>query len=289
MIERNWEKLNFRNLPNLAGLYFRVLFKSLQKTPKSQPKPQLTKTGLLIEDFTFNQNQWRKYASLFDGSEEPLVLPLPFVFVATQKAQLMLMTHKLSQLKVLGLIHRSVEFHAVKPFSINATYQVKVYESNQTETDLGFEFQITAELRDQQGDLVMKYLSDYLVKKPKPRSKASEARQKSSQDSLVEWDEVKKFNVKTVNPYAWVSKDLNPIHLKGFSKLFGMKRPIAHGMYMVGLICACQKQQLAQARFDFLRPAVLPAPLKLVSNESGLYLLNEKSKPVLRAEIVTKP
>jgi acyl dehydratase len=63
--------------------------------------------------------------------------------------------------------------------------------------------------------------------------------------------------------YAWVSDDLNPIHLSWpTARLFGFSAPILHGMWGVGRLATQYAERVGGAvRFDceFKKPILLPA------------------------------
>jgi hypothetical protein len=90
--------------------------------------------------------------------------------------------------------------------------------------------------------------------------------------------------------YAAVSGDRNPIHLHPLSaRLFGMPRPIAHGMWLKARCLALLESQLPDAYTASVRfklPVYLPGKLSFASGRGSFSLHDGKNeKPHLSGTI----
>jgi hypothetical protein len=91
--------------------------------------------------------------------------------------------------------------------------------------------------------------------------------------------------------YGAVSGDRNPIHLHGWSaKLFGMPRPIAHGMWLKARCLAELESTLPEAftvSVRFKLPLFLPAQVAFGVRDGGAFEVRDASsgKPHLSGEL----
>ena len=90
--------------------------------------------------------------------------------------------------------------------------------------------------------------------------------------------------------YAAVSGDRNPIHLHPLSaRLFGMPKPIAHGMWLKARCLALLQGELPDAyaaEVSFKLPVYLPGKVSFASGDGRFSLHDEKNeKPHLSGMI----
>lgn len=89
--------------------------------------------------------------------------------------------------------------------------------------------------------------------------------------------------------YGAVSGDRNPIHLHPLTaRLFGFRRPIAHGMWTLAATLATVQNRLPDAyrvRARFARPVPLPGTVALISDRDHLELIDTRGRPHLVVDI----
>lgn len=113
--------------------------------------------------------------------------------------------------------------------------------------------------------------SHYLLK----RGNTSEARAPLQAPELTTASAHWQATVRAARQYAWLSGDLNPIHLSNLSaKLLGMRQAIMHGMHTVAMVEATLTQQQAplialSANFKRALPLGQSAHLFRHSADSG--------------------
>ncbi len=271
-------------LPELPS-YRPLLFKALLKRAASAP---LSPFSLSVSRFSFQETKVAHYRDFFDLPDESF--PLPYLFVATQAAQLYLFTHPKIAVRPLGLVHMGVEFESFSVIDTKQSFQFELSLTSQAQTKRGRTFELTGVLKN--GDVVVaQYRSQYLMPGQAKGNNTSNKPNKSQNEALDPVSPWHTITVSDARQYARLSGDYNPIHLsRWLSPLFGFKQPIAHGMYMVGKLYAKaihQNTESAPTRFkvSFCRPLLLPSPTYLSRSPHSLCLLTAKKKPCVEVEL----
>ncbi|MCQ1060098.1 MaoC family dehydratase [Photobacterium sp. DNB23_23_1] len=272
-------------LPSSVSLLGKALLKKGRK-----PLPQI---AVSINGFVFDSQRVNRYnasCGLPDGG-----LPLPFLFVATQPAQLLLLTHPDVSLKLLGMIHTHVSFHQQTPLEIGKPYDFRLEVVACSQTEKGMEFELEGRFT-LDGSYLASYRSRCLVReRVRKRQSAPEANDVGSKDlesldlerDAPTWTRLDTLPLtpKIARSYAAVSGDYNPIHLYWLTaKPFGFKAPIIHGMYSVARLFAAIDSPVSDVKFTFRRPTFLPSTVQLEAREGELRLLNHEGKPLVEAQ-----
>ncbi|MCK6263532.1 hypothetical protein KP803_09640 [Vibrio sp. ZSDE26] len=264
-------------LPDYRPLLCKALFKGRKGN-------ELKPFSLSIEHFSFQCDHIAMYRHFFNIRDKNF--PLPYLFVATQAAQLYLFTHPDIAIRPLGLVHTGIELDCFEYIDETLEFSFNLALSAQSDTERGKAFELTGSLLFE-NNVIAQYRSQYLIpnrnKKIKRSSTQEQEEAKSGKD--LNWGSI---SVNDARRYAKLSKDYNPIHLSHvLSRLFGFKQPIAHGMYMVGKLYekatvktterdkANSNQHLKVA---FCRPLLLPSPMYFRDQNDSLSLLNQKQK-----------
>jgi hypothetical protein len=151
----------------------------------------------------------------------------------------------------------------VRPMTATEPFSVRVWAADLAEHERGTQFQIHAEA-SASGEVVWRSSSTYLHREKRSnREKPSKSGSSDSAASLSGGHAVWEVPGDVGLRYAAVSGDRNPIHLHPLSaKLFGMKAPIAHGMWTKARCVAALEGELpdsyaVDARFKL--PIFLPS------------------------------
>lgn len=262
-------------LPSTVSLLAKAMLKKGR-----EPLPAI---NLAIEGFTFERANVNRYNTCCGLPQDRL--PLPYLFVATQPAQLMLLTHPSVSLKLLGMIHTHVSFHQQTPLQIGKAYDFTLGVIECIQTDKGLEFELEGRFTL---DSVYQasYRSRCLLRDKLPtndRKKITEVTGDEGGQALA-WTKRDKLTLtpQIARGYAAVSGDYNPIHLHWLTaKPFGFKAPIIHGMYSVAKMFAAIDSSVNQVEFTFRRPAFLPSIAELEVRERELRLINSEGKPLV--------
>mgnify|MGYP000170239714 CR=1 FL=1 len=275
--------ITFESLPGLPTLYLKAGIKRNAKQLKSLPELSLTVSG-----FKINRKQLSNYLNTFEY-ESTKLLPAPFLYLATQAIQLYMLTLPEFPLSPAGLVHLGVRFEQTKELSPEWQGNVVMSIINQRRSRKGLVLDIESRFENNAGIVCLTITSTYLAR-------AVKVRHDGSLPKLVCFDETQLNGGRIFESgfsvgrhagklYARLSGDYNPIHLYGWSaKLFGFKRPIIHGLYMVSKayseLYKQHKELPLEGLFQFKSPLYLPgkANLRLKANNDHWVILVSSSE-----------
>lgn len=197
------------------------------------------------------------------------VLPAGFVHALTFPLAMSVMNRDDFPLPLLGMIHLENRVVQSAPLRFTAELDIQAWAENLRGHRAGTQLDLVAEVRRSGEDAVSwRGVSTYLAKgvflpgidKPAAVSAAAEF---SAPDPTALWQ----LGVDTGRAYAAVSGDFNPIHLSVLSaKALGLRRSIAHGMYLASRALAdvgAAKGDAFSWDVAFEAPVFLPARVAL--------------------------
>jgi acyl dehydratase len=196
-------------------------------------------------------------------------LPPTYLHVVAFPLAMELMTRSSFPISVLGLVHVTNVIDELRPVATGEQPSLRVWAENLRAHRRGRQFDLVAQARV--GDeLVWTDRSTYLR-----REHDAGTRTQVTDTSVQEPEPPDEAAARIDVPgdigrrYAAVSGDRNPIHLHGLgAKLFGIRGPIAHGMWMKARCLAAFEDKLGQpARYTvrFKQPLRIPASAGLAS------------------------
>jgi acyl dehydratase len=234
-----------------------------------------------------DQGHLERYKS-FIGFTPTQYVPLSYFYLFAQRAQLSTMLDRRFTYPVPGLVHVANTMQLLEPVDLLQPLYVSI-EAKQQPPDATGKLHILFDvLISQSGKLKIKCDSRYLGKRgqrpsgSKPeKSPMSEvipptlAEEKTNQALIPNASWALPNNLG--RRYAALSGDYNPIHLWPWSaKLFGFKRPIAHGMYSVAKVQALLEDHFAarvcHLSANFIKPALLPGQVRLAVDGTNFCL-----------------
>ena len=288
---------SFQALPSLLNLYTKAVFKRNQK--KLTALPELT---LKVSDFVINTEQFNQYLESF-GFNENDKIPAPFFYLATQTSQLFLLTQSRFPLSPAGLVHLGVCFKQYKALLTkdwkNSQSSNYIFMSivNQRHSKKGLVFDIETELYDQNQTPYLKITNTYLARAIRVNSHEGlpvlcNLNPDDLSSSTLPITSIA-LNQHAGKRYARLSGDYNPIHLSRFTaKLFGFKRPIIHGIFLVSKAYAQLYNQSnpppLKGVFQFKSPFYLPGQGQLSIHTQGqqsLVLVSSNNQSHLHGKI----
>lgn len=288
---------SFQALPSLLNLYSKAVFKRNKKQLTSLP--ELT---LKVSDFAINTGQFSRYLESF-GFKKDNKIPAPFFYLATQTSQLLLLTQTRFPLSPAGLVHLGVCFEQQRALvtedwqdSQSGNY-ILMSIMNQRHSKKGLVFDIETEFYNQQNTAFLKITNTYLARAIKVESHEGLPVlcdfNQVNQTSVPSLDSTITLNQHAGKRYAQLSGDYNPIHLSRFTaKLFGFKRPIIHGIYLVSKAYAQLNNQQSsppqKGVFQFKSPFFLPGEGVLTIHTQGKessVLVHSKNQSHLHGKI----
>lgn len=204
------------------------------------------------------------------------VLPAGFIHALAFPLAMSVMNREDFPLPLLGMIHLKNHVEQLEPVLFSQPLDIQAWTENLRGHRAGTQFDVVAEVRATgTGQLVWRGVSGYLSKGvflpgvdkpglPLPQEEFT------APDPTAVWQ----LGVETGRMYAGVSGDFNPIHLSLISaRALGLKRPIAHGMYLASRALAdvgSVKSDSFAWDVTFEAPVFLPARVALdISTEQA--------------------
>lgn len=246
-------------LPTVSPwLLLRALFKRA-----APPSTQALGTEYLLD--RIDVDHVRRYNEAFGFPEGSV--PLTYLYLLAQRAQLATMLDCAMPFRIPGLIHvaNALEMqHVVRsdvPLILETTLSMPEPGANGA-------IECVLATRAMDGELaVFTCTSRYLVKHGKRAGKGPVAHRVIDEHAVIgEWP----VAADAGRRYAALSGDWNPIHLWPWSaRLMGLQQPIIHGMHTVAMACAFYQRttgNIASAlHCQFRRPVPLGSTVKLAT------------------------
>lgn len=197
------------------------------------------------------------------------LLPAGFVHALAFPLAMSVMNRDDFPLPLLGMIHLGNRVVQSAPIRFTEALDIRAWAENLRGHRSGTQLDLVAEVRGAGEEMVRwRGVSSYLAKGAflpgiDKSSAASAAADFSAPDPTALWQ----LGVDTGRAYAAVSGDFNPIHLSVLSaKALGMRRSIAHGMYLASRALAevgAAKGEAFSWDVAFEAPVFLPARVAL--------------------------
>jgi len=267
--------------PSLTALYPRaVAMPLLRKLPVvGGGSRELPDTELVVREVPVSLDHLSDYTEVC-GFERMDRLPATYPHMLAFPLQMRIMTERAFPFPVLGLVHIENTITQHRPVSPDERLTVSVQAQDLRDHDRGKQFTMAANAHV--GDeLVWVSRSVYLRRTAGGGSSKSGERDEPA-PARAHW----RVPADIGRRYGAVSGDRNPIHTSGIgAKLFGMPRPIAHGMWVKARCLAELEETLpdtftVSARFKL--PLLLPAQVAFAVREHDFEVRDASSgKPHL--------
>jgi len=200
-------------------------------------------------------------------------LPSGYVHTFAFPVAMSVMAREDFPLPLLGLVHLRNDVRHLRPIHYSEPLSVTAWAENLAGHRSGTQVELVAEVRSGE-ELVWTGRSVYLAKGvflPRFDRPASSGERPEFVPPLptAQW----RLGPDAGRNYARVSGDFNPIHLSALSaRALGMKRSIAHGMYMASRVVGetgPAMQEPFEWNIEFESPVFLPATVSVRISESG--------------------
>jgi MaoC like domain len=224
-----------------------------------------------------NEVHLQQYKKFVGFTNEPGV-PLSYFYLFAQRAQLCMMMDSRFTYPVPGLVHMANSMQSSGTVDTKLPMDLKIAVTQEPITQTGrlcIFFKVTI---GQLGMPKISCTSRYLGKRGNKKDAAKDDLEpRSNLESFADWA----VPQDTGRRYAALSGDCNPIHLWPWSaRLFGFKKPIAHGMYSVAKTQALIENSLGKPvtslAATFIKPALLPGHVQLAVGEKDFCLTSNE-------------
>ncbi|MCW3009491.1 MAG: MaoC domain protein dehydratase [Solirubrobacterales bacterium] len=218
-------------------------------------------------------------------------LPSTYLHVLAFPLALALLVDRSFPFSALGLVHVRNRIVQHRPVGLGERVDLVVRAQRLAEHARGRTVDLAGEARIG-GELVWEDVSTYLHHEGKPRT-GGERRPDTDREDTPELPERARWELPgdLGRRYAAVSGDRNPIHLHPLSaKAFGLRSPIAHGMWVKARCLAALADALPPAYavdVRFRAPLFLPARVAFASSPEGGFAVRSAcdGKPHLEGEV----
>jgi hypothetical protein len=258
--------------PGLSGLYAKAVVGAGRSVVRRLPglgqgQRRLPDRELALRDAEVDRHNLAAYDRVcgFRLRDE---LPATYPHLLAFPLAMQLMTSSDFPFPVIGLVHIENRIEQLRPIDAGEKLSVSVHLEGLGEHERGTKFEIHAEGRAS-SELAWRSVNTYLHREGggsgdgKPRDGV----EPPAPDSV--W----KLPGDLGRRYAEVSGDRNPIHLHPLSaRLFGMPKPIAHGMWLKARCLAALESLLPAAytvEVRFKLPVFLPTSVEFASWPEG--------------------
>jgi acyl dehydratase len=212
------------------------------------------------------------------------VVPVTYPHLLAFPLSMQLMTAGDFPFPVMGLVHIENRIEQLRPIGVGERLDVRVRAADLRPHDKGSQFDVIAHV-DADGEPAWRASSTYLH-----RGGGGSGSKNGERDEPPEPQATLNVPGDVGRRYGAVSGDRNPIHLYPLTaRMFGMKRPIAHGMWMKARCLAMLDAGLptayaAEVRFKL--PAYIPGKLSFASDGQSFSLHDgDNEKPHLTGMI----
>jgi acyl dehydratase len=250
-------------------------------TPHDLPDRTISREGVEVD---------REHLAAYDrvcGFRLRDELPATYPHMVAFPLAMELMTDTSFPFPVMGLVHIANRIELVKPMTAAEPFDVRVWSGDMADHDKGTQFQIHAEA-SVAGEPAWKSSSTYLHRSGGGGETNGKKREQPAEErpSGAVWEVPADIGRR----YAAVSGDRNPIHLHPLSaKLFGMKAPIAHGMWTKARCLAALEGELPATYtvdVSFKLPIFLPSKVVFSTDTRHFDVRAQKDgKPHLSGEV----
>ncbi|TLS42003.1 hypothetical protein FE633_33565 [Streptomyces montanus] len=280
------------NRQALAPLLLRGALLSPFKRPRpgvagDATTPPVPPTRLVLPDVCIDLAKLAAYERVCGfgvGAEE---LPVTYPHVLAFPLAMRLMSSRAFPLPLLGLVHTSVEISRRKALAATGEYELTVYVERLVPHRRGTEAVVMTEARAG-GGLVWESRSTYLARhrtaqRTPHTGPAPAADTRKPLPGVATW----RLGGGLGRRYGSASGDRNPIHLYPLTaRLFGFRRPIAHGMWTVAR-CLAEHDvpEAVRVRAEFKAPVPLPGTVTYAAAGGAFEVRGEDGETVhLRGE-----
>ncbi|MFC9915461.1 MaoC/PaaZ C-terminal domain-containing protein [Streptomyces sp. NPDC127197] len=261
----------------------RSLARGALLSPFKQPRPDagFPRTRLVLSGVRVDLARLAAYERVCGFPTGEDALPLTYPHVLGFPLAMRLMSDRHFPLPLLGLVHTSVEIsrHAALPAA--GEYELAVCVDGLAPHRRGTEATVVTEARAG-GEVVWESRSTYLARHRTDARQPSNGTEHAPLPVRAEW----RLGGDIGRRYGAVSGDRNPIHLYPLTaRLFGFRRPLAHGMWTVARCLAAHgTPDAVLVRAQFRAPVLLPGAVEYAA-DGGRFELRSGERRCVTGEV----
>jgi acyl dehydratase len=244
---------------------------------------QLPDTELRLSDLAIDRENLAEYDRVC-GFRLRDTLPPTYPHLVAFPLAMQIMTSSDFPYPVIGMVHLRNRIEQPRALTADDRLSMRVWTEELRPHDKGMQFEIRAEA-ETAGEVAWRSWSTYLYRTGGGNGSSGKERDEERPDPprpQARW----KIPGSIGRDYAGVSGDSNPIHMHALTaRLFGMPRPIAHGMWTKARCLAALEGHLPEALeldVSFKVPVFIPGTVSFASwpedGGRGLALHDSKNE-----------
>ncbi|GLZ56737.1 MaoC/PaaZ C-terminal domain-containing protein [Micromonospora sp. NBRC 107095] len=276
-------RVELARMPAAGALHRRALLGALPGLGGGRRGPDLPAVELTVGGVTVDRGRLADYDRVcgFRLSDR---LPATFPHVMGFPLALRLMTAPDFPVPLLGLVHVGNRITVHRPITADETLNFTTYAENLRPHDRGRQVDVVL-VGSVDGAEVWRGVSTYLGRERTPGGR-DRGERPAPPTATARW----RVEPRVGTEYARVSGDHNPIHTSRLgARLFGFRRPIAHGMWSKARCLAALEARLPDAytvEVAFKLPVPLPSTVSFALLPDGRFTLHDsRGRPHLAGHL----
>ncbi len=260
--------------PALGALYRRAALTALARRAGRGRDEALPDTAVALADIAVDRSHLAEYDRVcgFQLTDE---LPATYLHVLAFPVAMALMLRADFPFPVIGLVHLANRITVHRTVSAAERFAVTVRAADLRPHDRGRRLDVVA-VATVDGTEVWRGVSTYLHRE---RTTADRAGERGGDRAAPRPSAVWRIDLSVGAEYAAVSGDRNPIHTSRLgARVFGFRRPIAHGMWSTARCLAQLAGRLPDAYtvdVSFKLPILLPATVAFSASPAWDFGLHD--------------
>jgi acyl dehydratase len=254
--------------PKIRDLYFKAALGAVPLPGRGGRSDSLPEQTLELKGLKVDPDHLAEYARV-TGLRFGDSLPLTYPFVLVFPTVMQLVIDKGFPFAAIGSVHAENVIQQLRPISVSEPLDVRVHAQNLREHPKGLLVDMVSNVSVGREE-VWKQTTTFLHQQktslsggPKPEPKPDEVPPPPTRTLRIDQ--------KTINKYAAVSGDRNPIHISGLgAKAFGFPSTIAHGMFTAATTLQVVEGRTPEAvtySVKFGKPVLIPSTVNLYADE----------------------
>lgn len=250
------------SVPSILDVYSRAVVSALPVVGASGTS--LPDDTLLLRGVRVDQDNLAEYAKVC-GLRFGDTLPMTYPFTLTFPVVMKLMVSKGFPFAAMGSVHAENVIEQLRPISVTEPLDIRVHAKDLREHRKGMLVDVVTEISVGR-EPVWRQTSTFLHQQRTSLSGTSKPEPEPEQIPAVPTSTLR-VDRKTIERYAAVSGDRNPIHISTLgAKAFGFPRTIAHGMWSAAAALRAVEGRIpgkVTYAVRFGKPVLLPATVNL--------------------------
>jgi hypothetical protein len=279
------DKINLTQSPNIFTCYRKLLFST---RPKISEQTIIPKIAIHLNNVSIDKDHLDQFNQLCGIQQQEIFITYPYTLSGS--LMLTLFAQPNFPLKAAGLLHLRNKIKQVETISLDDKLDIAVFTGDYRFRPQGFEFDIHTEISTKD-HLVWHSKSIFLKKGHFNKEDIAD----KDEDLFTKLENLEQPTATFKIPhnigkrYAKICQDYNPIHISNIlAKVFGYKRSIAHGMWVLTRAAAelVHDDKITELNAVFKGPSFSKSQASIIKSDEHFNIFCGKNpRPVILATV----